>query len=78
MNASQAYQLQMDTSANFDSPLLLSATQAYMDRADGNTDTKRALSDLRFGTTLPLARASLRNGRHRHGARPGPLLQAMW
>lgn len=51
VNASEAYQLQVDTSANFNSPLLLSVTQAYINSADGNTDTKRALSDLRFNTT---------------------------
>ena len=51
VNASEAYQLEVDTSAAFDSPLLLSATQAYLNSSDGNIDTKRALSGLRFGTT---------------------------
>ncbi len=51
VNASEAYQVEVDTSATFDSPLLFSATQAYLNSSDGNIDTRRALSGLRFGTT---------------------------
>ncbi len=51
VSGSQAYQLQVDTSANFNSPLFFSATQAYINSTDGNGDTQRMLSDLRFGTT---------------------------
>lgn len=51
VSASQAYQLQVDTSSNFNSPLLFAATQAYINSTDGNSDTQRTFSGLRFGTT---------------------------
>ncbi|MBX2981535.1 MAG: T9SS type A sorting domain-containing protein [Flavobacteriales bacterium] len=49
--ASEAYQLQVDTSVNFNSPLLLSVTQAYISSSNGNSDTRHELNDLRFGTS---------------------------
>lgn len=51
VNASEAYQLQVDTSPNFNSPLLLFVTQAYINSSNGNSDTHYELNDLRFGST---------------------------
>jgi len=47
---SEAYQCQLDTSPNFDSPLLRSVTNPYANGADGNFDTRTSHSGLRFGT----------------------------
>lgn len=46
---SEAYQCQLDTSPNFDSPLLRSVTNPYANGSDGNFDTRTTHSGLRFG-----------------------------
>lgn len=46
---SQAYQLQVDTSANFNSPLFYTVTKAYINTVSSNSDTQDNPPNLRFG-----------------------------
>ena len=51
VSASEAYQVQVDTSSAFNSPLLYSATKAYINSNGMNADTQEPITNLRFGTT---------------------------
>ncbi len=46
---SQNYQLQVDTSNNFNSPLLYNKIEVYISSSDNNADTYESLEDLYFG-----------------------------
>ena len=48
---SQNYQIQVDTSLQFNSPLFFTATNNYINSSSGNSDTEIAPPDLLFGTT---------------------------
>ena len=47
---SQRYEVQVDTSLLFNSPLLYSATNTYINSSSGNADTQVDPPSLRFGT----------------------------
>lgn len=47
---SQRYEVQVDTSLQFNSPLLYSATNTYINSSSGNVDTQVDPPSLRFGT----------------------------
>ncbi len=49
---SEAYQFQVDTSANFDSPILVDLIKPYLTNFSGNSDTRQSLSTLLFGSTV--------------------------
>ena len=51
VSASEAYQVQVDTSSAFNSPLLYSASKAYINNSGMNGDTQEPITDLRFGAT---------------------------
>jgi hypothetical protein len=44
------YQLQVDTNANFNSPVVLNTTKAYINSSSLNSDTEHYLENLFFGT----------------------------
>jgi hypothetical protein len=48
---SEFYQLQVDTSSNFNSPLLLTVNETYINSFGGNSDTEEFVTDLLFGET---------------------------
>ncbi|PLW94001.1 MAG: hypothetical protein C0592_04340, partial [Marinilabiliales bacterium] len=49
--SSHGYQLQVDTSATFDSPVLYEKFETYINTSSSNSDTEEYLDDLFFGTT---------------------------
>lgn len=49
VNGSQAYQLQVDTSITFNSPLVFSITKNYINSSSSNSDTQEIPPNLRFG-----------------------------
>ena len=51
VNNSEHYQLQVDTSSAFNSPLLINIIKDYINTANENTDTEHYLEDLFFGKT---------------------------
>ena len=48
---SENYEIQIDTSQNFNSPVLASHVKAYINSSDNNSDTKLYVEDLYFGST---------------------------
>lgn len=51
VSGSQFYQLQVDTSSSFNSPLLLTINENYINTSSSNSDTEEFVSDLLFGET---------------------------
>ncbi|MFK7784868.1 MAG: T9SS type A sorting domain-containing protein [Crocinitomicaceae bacterium] len=51
VSGSQFYQLQVDTSNNFNTPLLLTVNEAYINSSSVNNDTDEFVTDLLFGET---------------------------
>ena len=45
------YDMQIDTSQNFNSPLSTTITKNYINSSDGNSDTEHFINNLLFGTT---------------------------
>ncbi|PLW92907.1 MAG: hypothetical protein C0592_08380 [Marinilabiliales bacterium] len=45
------YDIEVDTTTNFNSPLLRTATDAYINSSSSNSDTEEYFDNLRFGTT---------------------------
>ncbi len=48
---SEFYQLQVDTSSNFNSPLFMQVDETYINSSSANNDTDEFVSDLLFGQT---------------------------
>ena len=51
VSGSQQYQLQVDTSAAFNSPLLFQVVKNYINSSGSNTDTQHTMENLMFGKT---------------------------
>ena len=51
VSGSQFYQLQVDTSTSFNSPVLFNTTKAYINSSSANTDTEHSINNLFFGKT---------------------------
>ena len=51
VSSSQYYQLQVDTSALFNSPVFYSVSKSYINSSSANTDTEHYLENLLFGKT---------------------------
>ena len=51
VSVSQAYQIEIDTSPSFTSPLFYSLTKGYINTASSNTDTEHYFNNSLFGVT---------------------------
>jgi len=51
VSGSQQYQVQIDTSSSFNSPLFFNQVNGYINSSSGNSDTQLFITDLLFGQT---------------------------